>query len=28
MADPEKNKQTVLAYLNTAFDEKNPAEAV
>ena len=28
MADPETNKQTVLAYLNTAFNEKNPAEAV
>jgi len=28
MADPEKNKQTVLAYLKTAFDEKRPAEAV
>jgi predicted SnoaL-like aldol condensation-catalyzing enzyme len=28
MADSEKNKQTVLAYLNTAFNEKRPAEAV
>ncbi len=28
MADPEKNKQTVLAYLNTALNEKRPAEAV
>jgi len=28
MANPEKNKQTVLAYLNTAFNEKSPAEAV
>ena len=28
MADPETNKQTVLAYLNTAFNEKRPAEAV
>ena len=28
MADPETNKQTVLAYLNTAFNEKKPAEAV
>ena len=28
MADPEQNKQTVLAFLNTAFTEKKPAEAV
>ena len=28
MADPEQNKQTVLAFLNTAFNEKKPAEAV
>jgi len=28
MADPQKNKQTVLAYLNMAFNEKKPAEAV
>ena len=28
MADPEKNKQTVRTYLNTAFNEKRPAEAV
>jgi predicted SnoaL-like aldol condensation-catalyzing enzyme len=28
MSDPETNKQTVLAYLNTAFNEKKPAEAV
>jgi predicted SnoaL-like aldol condensation-catalyzing enzyme len=28
VADPETNKQTVLAYLNTAFNEKKPAEAV
>ncbi len=28
MTDPQKNKQTVLAYLNTAFNEKKPAEAV
>ena len=28
MADPETNKQTVLAYLNTAFNEKKPPEAV
>ena len=28
MADPETNKQTVLAYLNTAFNEKKPAKAV
>ena len=27
MTDPQKNKQTVLAYLNTAFNEKKPAEA-
>jgi len=28
MADPQTNKQTVLAYLNTAFNDKRPAEAV
>ena len=28
MADSETNKQTVLAYLNTAFNEKKPTEAV
>jgi predicted SnoaL-like aldol condensation-catalyzing enzyme len=28
MADPQKNKQTVLAYINTAFNDKRPAEAV
>jgi len=28
MADPEKNKQTVLAYYNMPFTEKSPAEAV
>jgi predicted SnoaL-like aldol condensation-catalyzing enzyme len=28
MAASEKNKQTVLAYLNTALNEKRPAEAV
>ena len=28
MADCETNKQTVIAYLNTAFNEKRPAEAV
>jgi predicted SnoaL-like aldol condensation-catalyzing enzyme len=28
MADPEHNKQTVLAFVNTAFNEKKPAEAV
>jgi predicted SnoaL-like aldol condensation-catalyzing enzyme len=27
MTDAEKNKQTVLAYLHTAFNEKRPAEA-
>ena len=28
MADPEQNKQTALAFVNTAFNEKKPAEAV
>lgn len=28
MAGPEKNKQTVIAYLDTAFNEKQPTEAV
>jgi predicted SnoaL-like aldol condensation-catalyzing enzyme len=28
MADPEHNKQTALAFVNTAFTEKKPAEAV
>ena len=28
MADPEHNKQTALAFVNTAFNEKKPAEAV
>lgn len=28
MADPEKNKETVLAYYNLAFNEKQPAQAV
>jgi predicted SnoaL-like aldol condensation-catalyzing enzyme len=29
VTDPQKkNKQTVLAYLNTAFNEKKPVEAV
>ena len=28
MADPQKNKQTVLAYINTAFNDRRPAEAV
>jgi len=27
MTDAEKNKQAVLAYLHTAFNEKRPAEA-
>ncbi len=27
MADPEKNKQTVLAYYNMAFNDRKPAEA-
>jgi predicted SnoaL-like aldol condensation-catalyzing enzyme len=27
MADPQKNKQTVLAYYNMAFNERKPAEA-
>ena len=28
MADPQKNKQTVLAYYNLAFNDRRPAEAV
>jgi predicted SnoaL-like aldol condensation-catalyzing enzyme len=28
VTDPEKNKQTVLAYYNLAFNDKQPAEAV
>ena len=28
MADPEKNKQTVLAYYSLAFNDRRPAEAV
>src|SRR5215217_2531734 len=28
MADSEQNKQTALAFVNTAFNEKKPAEAV
>jgi predicted SnoaL-like aldol condensation-catalyzing enzyme len=28
MADPQTNKQTVLDFLNTAFNDKRPAEAV
>ena len=27
MADPQKNKETVLAYYNMAFNDKKPAEA-
>ena len=27
MADPHENKQTVLAYYNTASNERKPAEA-
>ena len=28
MADPQKNKQTVLAYYNLAFNDRSPAEMV
>ncbi len=28
MTDPQKNKQTVLAYYNLAFNDKRPAESV
>ena len=28
MSDTEKNKQTVLAYYNLAFNDRKPAEAV
>jgi predicted SnoaL-like aldol condensation-catalyzing enzyme len=28
MVDPEKNKQTVLAYYNLAFNDRKPTEAV
>jgi predicted SnoaL-like aldol condensation-catalyzing enzyme len=28
MTDPGHSKQTVIAYLNTAFNDKRPAEAV
>ena len=28
MTDPERSKQTVIAYLDTAFNDKQPAEAV
>jgi predicted SnoaL-like aldol condensation-catalyzing enzyme len=28
VTDPEHSKQTVIAYLNTAFNDKQPAEAV
>ena len=28
MTDPGHSKQTVIAYLNTAFNDKQPAEAV
>ena len=27
MADPETNKQSVLAYYNMAFNDRKPAEA-
>jgi hypothetical protein len=27
MADPQQNKQTVLAYYNMAFNDRKPAEA-
>ena len=27
MADPQKNKQTVLAYYNMAFNDRKPAQA-
>ena len=28
MTDPERSKQTVIAYLDTAFNDKQPGEAV
>jgi hypothetical protein len=27
MADPQKNKQTIIAYYNMAFNDRKPAEA-